>query len=204
MFECIPAMSADLASNISAFANSVSAIAVVAGLFIGMRQLNIWRHQFKQQRNAEVADRVHASAHAAVDIINAVRSPLASIPRDRVHDRTYDLERRSNRLMEGANIFQELRHAQRRSQILLQNVDVDRAIEVIFQVRIEYWNALDILVDYADVTTGELEPEERDLVSSARRTVYASYGERDDIYRQLNDALIKIETYLGQTMRAND
>ncbi len=188
---------------VSAIANSISSLGILVGLCVGWRQLNIWKRQIRQQRKAEVADKVFSSAHSAVDVMNSVRSPFERIPKAKLGNKTHVFEQRALRLIEASSIFQDLRYAQVRASVLLQDPKVDKVVEQIFQTRIDFWNALDILIDYSNVA-GELHDNEKSLVKDARRTVYASYGNSDTLHQQLSQALKELEVYLGPTMRLNE
>ena len=187
----------------SAVGSDLSAIGVVVGVFLAWKQLGTWRAHAKALRKAEIAEGLLASASSVVDLMKAVRTPLASVPIDQSKNKNYVVEQKIKRLSEGGTIFQTMRQFQVKAKIVIQDTKVDGAVEKLFQTRLDFWNAVEILIDYDNVASKELKPEEKELLVEARRSVFATYGTKDALNQTMSDALLELETYLGPTIRMN-
>jgi hypothetical protein len=187
---------------ISSIANALSAAGVLFGIAIAWKQLHNWKNQSKIQRKVETAEQILSSAYSVVDLIKAVRSPLESVPKDQINNKTYVLDQKLRRLGEGSSVFESLRLAQIKARTLLQDQKVDAAIEKLFQSRLDFWNGVDVLADYVDART--LTQEEKNLVKEARQRVFATYGPHDTLHQQMMNALTELDRYLGPIVRLND
>ena len=187
----------------SAIGSDASAVFVFAGIIFAWKQLGVWREQAKAVRKAEIAEGLLASASSVVDLMKAVRTPLASVPVDQIKNKNYIVEQKIKRLNEGTIIFQTLRHFQVKSKIVIQESKVDNAVEKLFQSRLDFLNAVDLLVDYKDVSPKDMQPDEKASLVEARRNVFATYGTKDALDQTMSSALLELETYLGPSIRMN-
>ena len=182
---------------VSAF---VSAGAVVWALVYAYKEISAWRDEARGRRRAQVAEDVLAAAHNATDAIRSLRSPMDSVPVEKIKDRTYTYKRRYERMVERGEIFEALRYAQIRAKAVLRYDGVDPAIEKIFRVRMDFMFALQDMVDFM---TGEEDPDadDREFLQEARKKIFGRFNENDELHVTLTDALDKLDEILGPVVR---
>ncbi len=178
----------------------VSAVAVVLALVYAYKEISAWRDEARGRRRAQVAEDVLAAAHNATDAIRSLRSPMDSVPVEKIKDRTYTFTRRHERMLERDEIFVALRHAQIRAKAVLRYDGVDAAIEKIFRVRMDFVFALQDMVDFM---TGEedSDADDREFLQEARKKIFGRFNENDELHVTLTDALDKLDEILGPVVR---
>jgi hypothetical protein len=204
MYECAGGyLSADpsIADWLAAISSAVSTIAVVGGLFYAHNQIGVWRTEARSRRRAEIAEDVLAASQGATDILNGLRSPLSSIPKEELSNKAYTYEERGRRLAERASEFEALRGAQVRAKAILQDSAVDAAITEIFSCRAEFWIALDLLAEYAGQDFKDLTPEEKEMVKEARANAFGRGRKEDPLGTRLDSAIAVLESHLGPIVR---
>jgi len=182
---------------VSAF---VSAGAVVWALVYAYKEISAWRDEARGRRRAQVAEDVLAAAHNATDAIRSLRSPMDSVPVEKIKDRTYIFKRRHERMVERGEIFVALRHAQIRAKAVFGDDGVDAAIEKIFQVRIDFVGALEDVVDCM-IGEEDLDADDRKFLHEARKKIFGRFNENDELHITLTDALNKLDKILGSVVR---
>ena len=187
----------DWIAAVSAF---VSAVAVVLALLYARKEISAWRNEARGRRRAQVAEDVLAAAHNADDVIRSLRSPMDSVPVEKIKDRTYTYKRRYERMVERGEIFEALRYAQIRAKAVLRDDRVDAAIEKIFRVRMDFMFALE---DAVDSVTGEqdLDPNDREFLQEQRKMIFGRFNENDELHVTLTDALNELDKILGPVAR---
>ncbi len=182
---------------VSAF---VSAGAVVWALVYAYKEISAWRDEARGRRRAQVAEDVLAAAHNATDAIRSLRSPMDSVPVEKIKDRTYTYKRRYERMVERGEIFEALRYAQIRAKAVLRYDGVDPAIEKIFRVRMDFMFALQ---DAVDSVTDEqdLDPDDREFLQEQRKMIFGRFNENDELHVTLTDALNELDKILGPVAR---
>ena len=160
----------------------------------------MWRDEARGRRRAQVAEDVFAAAHNAADVIRSLRSPMDSVPEEKIKDRTYIYKRRHERMVERGEIFEALRHAQIRAKAVLRDDRVDAAIEKIFRVRMDFMFALQ---DAVDSVTDEqdLDPDDREFLQEQRKMIFGRFNENDELHVTLTDALNELDKILGPVAR---
>jgi hypothetical protein len=187
----------DWISSISSF---VSAVAVVCGLIFARQQLNSWRTEAKETRKRELAEEVWATAHKVIDEFRSLRNSFSSIPVSEIANRGYDYERRYKQLRTKDALFESLRDLQIRAKSILQDQDVDAAIDGIANARIEFANSLNEIVELQSEKI-EMNSDLRQMMIDARKIVYGRFDNSDEFGKKLNSRLTVLETKLGPTMR---
>lgn len=186
---------------ISALSSAVSALAVVVGLFVAFHQLNSWRTQTISQKKAETAEKIVTLARSIQDVLEAARSTMITIPKEKADDRQYPLEMQWSLVKENQNLFDELRAAQFKAQLFAFGTDVDVLVNKIFDVRKRFWLALTQLAFYADADN--ITEEERSIILKAKREAYAGSKEEDSLASDLTNAVDQLEVLLGPIARHN-
>ena len=178
----------------------VSAVVVCFAFLYARKEISAWRDEARGRRRAQVAEDVLAAAHDAADLIRSLRSPMDSVPVEKVKDKTYIYKRRHERMVERGEIFEALRYAQIRAKAVLRDDRVDAAIKNIIGVRMDFMFALHDMVDYL---TGEegLDPDDRDLFRKYHKMIFGRFNEKDQLHVTLTEALNILDEILGPVIR---
>jgi hypothetical protein len=185
---------------INAIAAAVGALAVVAGLFGANRKINEGRELARQQRRASVAEELISVAYNVGDAFKTIRSPLSTIPKDKIDDKLYGLERRYEGVMRYNTLFEELRQANIRARTVIGDENiikaVDGAVDDLFRARNEVLIALEEMACYA---RGDEDPDRergREL-----RSIMFSHSRDDLIGERISSAVTIINERLGPIAR---
>ncbi len=172
----------------------IIAVSVVCALLYTRKQISAWRDEARGRRRAQVAEDVFAAAHNAADVIRSLRSPMDSVPEEKIKDRTYIYKRRHERMVERGEIFEALRHAQIRAKAVLRDDRVDAAIEEFFQVRMDFVFALQDIIDY--MTEEGPNPDDRELFKKDQKKIFGRFNKDDELHVTLTAALNKLDEIL--------
>ena len=181
---------------ISAISAGISAVAVLVGLIYAYRQLSTWKSEAIHRRRAEVAEDVLAAAHSAVDILNSLRSPMSMVPAEEVDNKTFVIEQKGKRLAEANSVFETLRHSQIRAKAVINNDDVDSAVDDLFSARRDFSLGLQILAEYAHDGRRELPDDEKAIFVGARRNVFGLTNDEDLLNVSMETALGTLNDHL--------
>ncbi len=194
-------MSSTITDWISAGSSVVSTVLVMVGLLLAYKQIGIWKEEARHRRRAESAEGLLAAACSAVDVMDSVRSPLSSIPKEELNNKGYVFIQKSNRLNERGSIFENLRHAQVRARAVLQNNDVDTAVDKLLEARKDFFVALETAMSYVDTGPHGLDAEDAALLKDAKKKIYGRYNNEDELHNLMHNALKDLDQQLGPIIR---
>lgn len=183
---------------ISSASNLLSSLFVGVGLAVAWFQLGSWRHQAKTIKKVELAESILSTSFEILDVMASARNPFSSIPMEKADDPRYIYQRRMQFIQDNASLFASLRKSQIRARIFVFDGRIDSAIQSIFEVRRDFWNAADMLVEYA--LERPATSEECDMLKDARSVLFAR-SKDDKTQKKLDDALAVLETLLGEIVR---
>jgi hypothetical protein len=186
---------------IAAGSSLVSVVLVAIGLFFAKNQIGIWKDETRHKRRAESAEDLLAAAYSAVDVMDGIRSPISSIPKEEINNKGYVYIQKSNRLGERGSIFENLRHAQVRAKAVLQNKEVDAAADRLFEARKDFFIALEMAMSYIDPGAHGLDAEDAALLKDAKSKIYGRYDEKDELHQLMHGALDDLDKQLGPIIR---
>ena len=179
--------------------DSVTALAVAAGVWIANKQLSAWRTQAVETRNAEVAEQLMFAATNADAALRFIRNPWGRAPGEGDDPVGFVWRERLERMQEREADFDELRRAQIRAKAFLGNDRVNEAVASLFDVRQTVWAALGSLVQgHEDTATDE---ELRQFYMKLRWEVYGTYSDRDEVGKKQAKAIQEIEEELYPIIR---
>ncbi len=183
---------------IGSLSNLVSAVFVGFGLAVAWYQLGSWREQARTQKRVDLAANILSTSFEILDVLSSARNPLSSVPREKASDPRYIYQRRMQFIQDHAELFITLRKAQIQTRIFVFDKKIDTAIQTMFDVRNDLWNAADMLVEYADEkpnTNGE-----RCMLMEARSVLFGQPS-GDKTRKKLDDSMKILEVLLGEIVR---
>jgi hypothetical protein len=183
---------------ISSASNLLSAMFVGVGLAVAWFQLGSWRDQAKTLKKVDLAETILSTSFEILDVMASARNPFSSIPMEKAKDPRYIYQRRMQFIQDNAGLYATLRKSQIRARIFVFDGRINTAIESIFDVRRDFWNAADMLVEYA--VEKPATSEESNMLKEARTVLFAR-SKDDKTQKRLDDAVAVLETLLGEIVR---
>ena len=167
---------------IAAIANIVTAVAVACGVYVARRQLDIWRQEARQKRQAEVAEDALVAVAEVDEALRQFRMDVNSVDID---DRLQPdgMYLRQRKLIDGhKNTFLSLRKAQISAESTL-------TLEVAKKISSDMQELLNIRFEISEANQGMLElPEEHVLNDRERESLYRMRGVLGEILFQNSEA----------------
>ncbi len=153
--------------------------AVASGVWVAYNQLHAWREQDLVTKRSRLAEDLLATTLEISDILRGLRTPFDSIPESERDNRSYVYQKRLERFNAFSDKFDELRRLSIRAHAVLGVDEVDRAVEVLFDVRHRTIVAVQMLHDRPNVS-GEEDEDTPKLYQQLRTDMYGVYSEKHD------------------------
>ena len=189
--------------SITDWISAVTGVVGTAGLFVGFffawKQLAAWKHEARETKRAFIAEDLIVAANNCSDSLKTLRSPIDTVPIEKIHDKNFALQRRFDRVVAQNDLFRTLRQTQIKASFVLQNSIVEKAVDELFKVRNKVLSGIELLADYTDATG--LSQSEKDLIGDTRRDVFGSYGQIDALGQMQLNAVQVIQEQLGPLAR---
>lgn len=192
---------ASLPDWINAISVAVGSLAVCIGLVGAKLQIERSRKDARAIRRSEVAEELISLSHTALDSLRQLRSPMDSIPREKLKDKVYPYQTRYERVVASNDLFKKLRDAQIRVRAVIGDAEVDKAVDSFFNARNAVAISLQHLAEEANRDEPLQDASDRDWKRKLRSDVYGLFNESDELGNGVVMSLKTIEEKLNPIAR---
>ena len=153
------------------------------------------------EKRAEVAENLITVARKIQDAMHVIRSGWFSVPADKANDELYFYEQRYERLAEYNDLFEKLRDIQIKVKTIIDDVEVEQAVENLFSARHRIRVAIESLIMYAKLND---DGEYRVAIKELKEILLEDINETDATSQKINNAIKTIQTRLTPIVQMNE
>ena len=186
-------------ATISIFTGWLQNLAIVAGVYIALRQLGSWRREKLSLKKCELGEELYMAASEIGVKISSIRSPFGyGPPEGESDDGTYDYIRRLREIGELDDEFAILRRLKARQKALINCEEIDNSINAFFDARVKLITALRISIHHIrfskDRSLQPMSESQIEQLSHRDADIWEDSGEQEDqIKISLEKAIKTIE-----------